>query len=401
MSTTTTAPTLLSRYARLPQIAGPTYLPLTALGRLPITMVPLAVLALVTAASGSVAVGGLASAAAAVGEAVGVPVVGWFADRRGQRTVLLTVVLLHLLALAGLFTALGTAGTPVVLAAAAGVGFTLPSVGGFSRARWLRMARDPHDVTTAFAAEGTIDEATFILGPALVGAVGVLGSPAAALLTSAGLTTVFVSAFALHRTHRHTAPLPGAERRAAGRVPWTVAVPVLGMLCLGTVFGATQTGVTAAAETVGSASLGSLVYAVSAIGSTVTTLCLVLLPARFTLRARWAVCGLGLLAGAGAMALVADRLGALAVAVLFLGLFVGPALVTVNTLAARLAPQGRGAFLMALLNSGIVLGVATGASAGGALAEHHGPAWGFAVVAAAGALLAATAAVAPARDVRR
>ncbi|WP_432509930.1 MFS transporter [Kineococcus sp. SYSU DK001] len=399
MSTTT--PTLLSRYARLPQLAGPTYLPLTALGRLPITMVPLAVLALVTAASGSVAVGGLASAAAAVGEAVGVPVVGWFADRRGQRTVLLTVVLLHLLALAGLFTALATAGTPVVLAAAAGVGFTLPSVGGFSRARWLRMARDPHDVTTALAAEGTIDEATFILGPALVGAVGVLGSPAAALLTSAGLTTVFVSAFALHRTHRHTAPLPHDDRRAAGRVPWVVAVPVLGMLCLGTVFGATQTGVTAAAETVGSASLGSLVYAVSAIGSTVTTLCLVLLPARFTLRARWAVCGLGLLAGAVAMALAADRLVPLTVAVLFLGLFVGPALVTVNTLAARLAPAGRGAFLMALLNSGVVLGVATGASAGGALAEHHGPAWGFAVVAAAGALLAATAAVAPVRGLRR
>ncbi len=135
MSTTTTPATgLRSRYARLPQIAGPAYLPVTALGRLPITMVPLAVLGLVTASSGSVAVGGLASAAAAIGEAVGVPVVGWFADRRGQRAVLLTVVVLHLLALAGLFTALGAAGTPVVLAAAAGVGLTLPSVSGFSRA---------------------------------------------------------------------------------------------------------------------------------------------------------------------------------------------------------------------------------------------------------------------------
>ncbi|PRY15824.1 MFS transporter [Kineococcus rhizosphaerae] len=395
MSTTT--PTLLSRYARLPHLAGRAYLPVTGLGRLPITMVPLAVLGLVTSSSGSVAVGGLASAAAAVGEAVGVPVVGWFADRRGQRNVLLTVVALHLLALAGLFTALAGAGTPTVLAAAAGVGFTLPSVSGFSRARWLRMAEDPHDVATAFAAEGTIDEATFILGPALVGIVGVLGDPAAALLTSAGLTTVFVTAFACHRTHRRTAPLPRTGRAAAGRVPWAVAVPVLAMLCMGTVFGATQTGVTAAAEAIGSASLGSLVYALSAVGSTATTLCLVLLPDRFTLRARWAVCGAGLALGAVLMAATAQRLGTLAAAVLLLGLFVGPALVTVNTVAARLAPAGRGAFLMALLNSGVVLGVATGASAGGALAEHAGPAWGFAVVGVAGALLAATALVAPVR----
>lgn len=396
MSTTTSPATgLRSRYARLPQIAGPAYLPVTALGRLPITMVPLAVLGLVTASSGSVAVGGLASAAAAIGEAVGVPVVGWFADRRGQRTVLLTVVVLHLLALAGLFTALGAAGTPVVLAAAAGVGLTLPSVSGFSRARWLRMTSDRDDLSTAFAAEGTIDEAAFILGPALVGVVGVLGNPAAALLASAGLTSVFVTAFACHRSHRHTAPVPRDTTRPHVRVPWIVAVPVLAMVCMGATFGATQTGVTAAAERIGSPSLGSLVYAVSAIGSTATTVCLVLLPERFGLRARWVTCGAGLLAGAGLMAATATHLGALTAAVLVMGLFVGPALVTVNTVAARLVPAERGAFLMALLNSGVVLGVATGASLGGAFAEHAGPAAGFGVVAVAGALLAVTALAAP------
>ncbi len=46
------------------------------------------------------------------------------------------------------------------------------------------MTSDRDDLSTAFAAEGTIDEAAFILGPALVGVVGVLGNPAAALLTS-------------------------------------------------------------------------------------------------------------------------------------------------------------------------------------------------------------------------
>ncbi|WP_432565310.1 MFS transporter [Kineococcus sp. SYSU DK003] len=400
MSTTTPTPTpttLRTRYARLPQIAGRAYLPVAALGRLPITMVPLAVLSLVTSASGSVAVGGLASAATAIGEALGVPVVGWMADRAGQRRVLLTVVAAHLLALGGLFAALDSPRTSALLPAAAVVGLTLPSVSGFSRARWLRMTRDPHEVETAFACEGTIDEATFILGPAVVGAVGVLGDPAAALLTAAGLTAVFVTAFACHPTHRVTLSGPRGSVRPAGPVPVAVVVPVVAMLAMGGVFGATQTAVTAAAESVGSASLGSLVYALLAVGSTLTTLCLVLLPARFGLRRRWALCGAGLLAGAGLMALTADSLGTLAATVLVTGLFVGPALVTVNTLAAGLVAPERGAFVMALLNSGIVLGVAAGAALGGNLAEHAGPAWGFVVVAVAGALLVGTAALAPAR----
>ncbi len=76
------------------------------------------------------------------------------------------------------------------------------------------------------------------------------------------------------------------------------------------------------------------------------------------------------------MAATATHLGALTGAVLVMGLFVGPALVTVNTVAARLVPADRGAFLMALLNSGVVLGVAAGASLGGAFAEHAGPAAG-------------------------
>jgi MFS family permease len=394
-----TSPTLSlrSRYARLPELAGRAYLPTTALGRLPITMVPLAVLALVTSASGSVAVGGLASAASATGEALGVPVVGALADRHGQRTVLLTVVALHLLALVGLFTALSGASTWTVLGAAAGVGLTLPSVSGFSRARWLRMTEDGDERSTAFAFEGTVDEATFILGPALVGIVGVAIDPAAALLTAAGLTTVFVTAFACHRTHRVTAPVRRAGATPPTPLPRIVAVPVLAMLAMGAVFGATQTGVTAAAAAVGSASTGSLVYAVSAIGSTVTTICLVLLPERFGLRSRWAAGGTGLLVGAGLMASTASSLAPLALAVLVTGLFVGPTLVTINTIAATLVDAGRGAFLMALLNSGVVLGVAVGAALSGWLAEHLGAGAGFGVVAGAAVLLLALAPAAPVR----
>ena len=384
------SPALLSRYSRLPELSGTAYLAATAVGRLPITMVPLAVLALVTSASGSVAVGGLASACAAVGEAVGVPVVGAFADRRGQRGALLTVVVLHLFAVASLFAALAGPAGWTVLAAAACVGLTLPSVSGFSRARWLRMTPCAEEQRTAFAFEGTVDEAAFILGPALVGIVGVLAGPAGALVVAAALVAVFVTAFACHRTHRVTAPRPAGHGGPRPRVPWAVAGPVAGMLAMGTVFGATQTGVTAAAEAGGSASAGSLVYAVMAIGSTVTTLCLVLVPERVDLPLRWLACGAGMLAGSGLLVAAAGHgLLALSGAVLVTGLFVGPGLVTISTTAAALVAAERGAFVMALLNSGIVLGVATGAAVGGALSESSGPAAGLAVVAGAAAVLTA------------
>ncbi|MFT4306661.1 MAG: MFS transporter, partial [Microbacterium sp.] len=56
----------LSAYRALPRLTGWGYLVATSLGRLPMSMVPLAVLTLTTSATGSLAVGGFASAAAAL-----------------------------------------------------------------------------------------------------------------------------------------------------------------------------------------------------------------------------------------------------------------------------------------------------------------------------------------------
>ncbi|MBE9941160.1 MFS transporter, partial [Cellulosimicrobium cellulans] len=79
-------------YARLPQLAGRAFLPVAFLARLPFSMLTIGTLLLVSSTTSSVALGGLASAATALGTALGGPTQGALADRVGQRRVLLVCV---------------------------------------------------------------------------------------------------------------------------------------------------------------------------------------------------------------------------------------------------------------------------------------------------------------------
>src|SRR4051812_32412868 len=112
------------------------YFPTAFLGRLPFAMTIVGVLALVVQVRGSVAEGGIASAAAGVATAVFGPLIGAQADRRGQRPVLLVTSGASILAIAGLL-ALVYAGAPLVAVSGAAmlVGGLAPQVGAFSRSR--------------------------------------------------------------------------------------------------------------------------------------------------------------------------------------------------------------------------------------------------------------------------
>src|SRR5690606_2617826 len=311
--------------ARLPQLAGRPFLPVAFLARLPFSMLTIGTLLLVTSTTSSVALGGLASAATALGTAVGGPTQGVLADRVGQRRVLLVCVPLATLAVLGLVLAASAPGaTAAVLVAAAATGASAPQVGPLARVRWLRLAHaEPRTVGAAMSYESTADEVSFVLGPALVGVLASAGSPQAAVLAAAGGIAVFGTAFALHPTAR--AALAGGA-----------GVP-------------------------GSAGLG---YAVRGVGSAVTALAVVALPRRWGLRGRWVTFAAGLLAGTLALVLAAagGSLAAVVVAVAATGLFVGPVMVTVFTVAGERAPAGRTAAAMTLVASANVVGVAMGAS---------------------------------------
>ncbi|WP_432537675.1 MFS transporter [Kineococcus arenarius] len=393
----------LAAYGRLPAVAGWSYLVVSALARLPVSMVPIAVLAAVTSTSGSVAVGGAASAATAVGEAFGAAGAGVLCDRHGQRRVLLPLVAAHLLVLTAFVGVLGGPAAPL-LAAAFLTGLTLPQVGPLSRVRWMRLS--PADVRTALAYEGVVDELSFVAGPTAVGLIALVAGTSTPLLAAGAVTAVFATAFALHRTHRATTPVHAAaprgvpaQRAGVGRP--SVLLPVLGMVAMGAVFGGTQAALTAAATEAGRASDGSLVYAALAIGSTITALGTVLVPASVSLRKRWFLSAAGLLVGAVAMAATAGTTPPLVVATFLTGLFVGPAMVTLNTVTAEAGGTRSGGAAMALLTSGTVLGIAVGSPAAGALADGVGTRWAFAVAVVAAAVLAVLSAprtATPARE---
>lgn len=99
-----------SGYARLPQLAGRAFLPVAFLARLPFSMLTIGTLLLVSSTTGSVAIGGLASAATALGTALGGPTQGALADRVGQRRVLLVAVPVATLAVLGLVLAASAPG---------------------------------------------------------------------------------------------------------------------------------------------------------------------------------------------------------------------------------------------------------------------------------------------------
>ncbi|TNM68421.1 MFS transporter [Streptomyces sp. NP160] len=400
-------------YAELHRAAGTPYLVTAFSARLPITLVPVSVLAAVTSGTGSVAVGGLAAAATSVGEAVGGPTLGALADRLarrgGQRPVLLAAAAVNVAALLVVATGAGLLPVPLLLLATFAAGFAMPPIGSFSRARWMR--RTPALVPTAMAGESAADEVAYVLGPALAGVVALVGSPATSLLVAAALVAVAVPAFALHpsaTTPTGSAAADGGGARtgsrASGELFRRLAVVIAAAVGMGLFFGGGQTTLTAAAQEAGSIGAGGLLVAAMGVGSAFTALAMVAVPERVSLSARLATAAGVLLVGIATMAVslaLTPSLLALAAATALAGLAVGPAMVTITSMAAERSTAASGATAMTLVGSGIVVGVGSGAAAAGWLAEHHGALHATGVLAFAAAVLLAAAVAAGRGRARR
>jgi MFS family permease len=388
----------LASYRHLLDLAGPAYVAVAFLGRLPLSMSQLGTLLLVSTATGSYGTGGLAAGALAVSNAAGSPIAGALADRVGQRPVVLVQSLAGSVAMVALvlLTVAGHPG-PVLVAASVVTGFVLPQVGPLARVRWRPMTESAgrHQrrlMNAAFSYEGAADEASFVLGPALVGVAAVLVSPSGAMLAAAGLLAVFGCGFALHESARLTG---GAGRAAAHErlVTGVFATLLAAQLLIGVLFGATQTGTTALAEQAGEPGLAGLIHALLGVGSVIAGLATVLLPERVGQERRVLGAAVALVAFSWPLLLV-DSLTGLVAVVLLLGFGVAPYMIGVFSVGERTVPQSRVGAAMTLLAGATGVGYAVGSSAAGRLADVAGYSAAFGVTVAAtvlGLLLAAAA----------
>ncbi|MFJ9387436.1 MFS transporter [Nocardioides sp. NPDC101246] len=370
------------REQSLVRAVGGTYFPLALVARMPYAMMVVGVLTLVVAGRDSLALGGLNSAMVGIGAATCGPLLGAAVDRFGQRRVLLVISVASSAALGAMaWVVYSPLPDAAVLAVAFLVGATAPQIAPLSRSRLVAIisacippARRVRVLDSTMAYESAADEIVFIVGPVVAGVLAVTIDPWAPVVAAAALTLVFVSAFALH-------PSAAAAQAAAGRTPAAgsvrelarpgVVVIVVGILGVGLFFGSMLTSLTAFMGDHGRPEEAGLVYAAMGVGSAALAMGVALFPAGFTSAARWLVFGGVMLVGALALPGVSSVTG-MVLALLVVGLGIGPTLVTQYGLGARRSPVGRSATVMTMLGSAVILGQSLASAITGNVAERWG-----------------------------
>ncbi|WP_229400471.1 MFS transporter [Micromonospora okii] len=402
----------LRQYLGVWRIPGaPLLLVLGVVGRLGIGMTSLALLLVVEEVTGRYSLAAIAAGIYALAGAALSPVAGRIADRVGPTPVLLATAVAHPLALLGLLwvSRSDTAGLALIYVAAGLAGATYPPLTAAIRGAWNDLTAPAsgryHLRNTALAAETSLFEVVFVLGPLLVAGFVLVADAAAALIGAAVVTLVGTTAVALGRVMRAWRPHPH-EHQAKGLGPLRVGgFPAL-LLCvasLGIAFGAAGVIVPAYAgnqPTGDPESLAGVLLAVWGVGSAIGGFWFgVRKPAaNMTRQFAWL-----LSAVAASFAVFAIMPGpvALGVALVVGGATIAPALTLENTLVGRVAPAG-------MLNEAytwvVTMSVAASAAGGavaGLIIDHAGGVTGAFLFAGAAVAVGASVAALPAGPIAR
>ncbi|WP_019812558.1 MFS transporter, partial [Saccharomonospora saliphila] len=184
----------------------------SALARLPIAMIGISALLFVRHRTGDFAVAGLVSASTLVGVSIGSVAQGRLIDRFGPTRPLLLTTALFAAVMATLVVAIERgAATPLLAAAAFGIGITEPMTGSASRALWGRLLPSGPVRDAALAYEAISMEVFFILGPGLAGVLVTAPWPGTGMVAGAVCMVTGALAFALSPPVRRWGPSTGAR----------------------------------------------------------------------------------------------------------------------------------------------------------------------------------------------
>ena len=346
-------------------------------GRMPMSMLTIAVLLVVRDQTGSYAVAGVASAAAALTQAAVSPLLGRLADRRSQSTVLPGLLGLFLLGLTVLdVTALVDGPVVGLFVGAVLAGAGLVPFSSFVRARWASLLTgDESGTSTALALESVVDETIYVVGPILVATLAavdpLLGPIAAAVLAVVG-TLVFLAA-------RDTEP--AADAHGSGGAAWRVPglwVVVGASFALGAVFGSLEVSMVAFSQREGAPGLSGFLLALIAFGSATAGFVYGTRTWRRSLGARLRL-SFGTLAVTAVPTVLAPSVLWMVPASLVVGLSIAPTLIAANGVVARIMPPSGRTEGFSWQNGSINVGAAAGSALGGLLVDAVGVSAGFSI----------------------
>lgn len=390
---------MFTSYRRILAQPGALLMSMTGLvARLPISMVGLGIVLLVSAATGSYGVAGAVSAAYMVANAGFAILQGRLLDRLGQGKVLATASIGFGVAIAMLVVAV-QADWPIgwTYAFAAVGGACLPQVGSSVRARWSHICDQPADVQTAFALEAVLDEAVFILGPILVAVLATTWHPVAGIVIAVVACVAGTLAFS---SQTGTAPSPQPRAASTGprpAMPWRSVIPLAVVsAALGVLFGAAEVTTVAFAEEHHHKSVAGVLLAVWAAGSLTAGVVTGAIHWRRgpDVRVRW---------GSFAMASVmvplsfVTSLPVMGLVLFFAGFAIAPTMIASMSLTEAVVPSGRLTEGMAIMQTGLVAGVAPGATLSGLVVDHQGASSAYLVSVVAGLVAALAAQAIPRR----
>ncbi|MEU3528088.1 MFS transporter [Streptomyces sp. NPDC038707] len=359
-------------------VAGPALPAISFLARLPAAICPTATLLMLTRLDG-IGRAGVTAGTLLAGQALSGPLLGRLADRRGHRPVVLAASLANAAAITFLLAAVlneWSAATAAV--AAAGVGLTVPQIGPLSRSRWIALigalpaplaAGRPELTVRALSFDTTVDEVSFIAGPALAGMAVVAIHPVAPMVLAGALIAVFGVLFALHPT----APPGTRSARHSGKPLLSPALVVLLLMAVlqGMIWGSANAGVSALSDHLGDAGAAGFIWGAMAVTSALAGIATTVRTAGLALTTR-----LRLAIAAQAILLLplpaVEGFAGVTVVIAAIGLAVAPHLIAVFSLAERVAPPHRLSETMALLVSALIGGQGMAAVAAGQLAQHSG-----------------------------
>jgi MFS family permease len=383
----------VSRYLRILRVrAARTPFLASVVGRLPISMVPLATVLLVQQVRGSYAVAGLVTGVYALGATLGTPVLGRLVDRIGQPPV----IGLAGLASAAFVAALGVAaagGAPdaAMLALAAGAGLAAPPLGAVMRGAWRVALPGEADRLAAYALDAAAIEFVFVVGPLLVGLLFVRTPAAAPLLVTAGLLAAGCVRYARSDAARAWRPEPHPEGDALARSPLAyggVRLVLLTGLLVALAFAHVDLSIAATArESFGDPGRVGLLFACIAGGSGVGGLWYGSRGWRGPERRRLPVALTGVTAGLAAVAVLLGGIEGvvrrppfvvLGLLLVLAGMCIAPGLIVITNLVDALAPRSRLSEAQAWVSTMYTGGGAAGTALAGLLVDAGGPGRGFA-----------------------